>query len=180
MPANRQQRASVIRFTILLCGYRQGRRKYKTLKGGYRDSLVYGITITKNGNVILDTVSLNKLVKNIDYLLKRRGNEIGQAFGGSDPAVIRKNFESMFEKYLDNHAKGIVNGTILKVDITKQKDFINSAFGPVSKSQIADNPTLSNLGERRANTLGTYRSRRLDRIGTLNPTGNTRFIDYDR
>jgi hypothetical protein len=160
----------------------KGGRKYKTLKGGYRDSLVYGITITKDGNVILDTVSLDKLQKNIDYLLKRRGNEIGQAFGGSDPAVIRKNFESMFEKYLDNHAKGIVNGDDNPVSgITdRQRDFLNAAFGPVSKSQIADNPTLSNLGERRANTLGTYRSRRLDRIGTLNPTGNTRNIVIDR
>ena len=160
----------------------KGGRKYKTLKGGYRDSLVYGITITKDGNVILDTVSLDKLQKNIDYLLKRRGNEIGQAFGGSDPAVIRKNFESMFEKYLDNHAKGIINGdSNPESGITdKQRDFLNAAFGPVSKSQIADNPTLSNLGERRANTLGTYRSRRLDRIGTLNPTGNTRNIVIDR
>ena len=158
----------------------KGGRKYKTLKGGYRDSLVYGITITKDGNVILDTVSLDKLQKNIDYLLKRRGNEIGQAFGGSDPAVIRKNFESMFEKYLDNHAKGIVNGTPESGITEGQKNFLNAAFGPVSKSQIADNPTLSNLGERRANTLGTYRSRRLDRIGTLNPTGNTRNIVIDR
>ena len=160
----------------------KGSRKYKTLKGGYRDSLVYGITITKDGNVILDTVSLDKLQKNIDFLLKRRGNEIAQAFGGSDPAVVRKNFESMFEKYLDNHAKGIVNGdSNPESGITdKQRDFLNAAFGPVSKSQIADNPTLSNLGERRANTLGTYRSRRLDRIGTLNPTGNTRNIVIDR
>ena len=158
----------------------KGGRKYKTLKGGYRDSLVYGITITKDGNVILDTVSLDKLQKNIDYLLKRRGNEIAQAFGGSDSAKVRKNFESMFEKYLDNHAKGIVNGTPESGITEGQKNFLNAAFGPVSKSQIADNPTLSNLGERRANTLGTYRSRRLDRIGTLNPTGNTRNIVIDR
>ena len=160
----------------------KGGRKYKSLKGGYRDSLVYGITITKDGNVILDTVSLDKLQKNIDFLLKRRGNEVGQAFGGSDPAVIRKNFESMFEKYLDNHAKGILNGDQNpQSGITdKQRDLLNAAFGPVSKAQIADNPTLSNLGERKANTLGTYRSRRLDRIGTMNPTGNTRNVVIDR
>ncbi len=160
----------------------KGGRKYKSLKGGYRDSLVYGITITKDGNVILDTVSLDKLQKNIDFLLKRRGNEVGQAFGGSDPAIIRKNFESMFEKYLDNHAKGILNGDQNpQSGITdKQRDLLNAAFGPVSKAQIADNPTLSNLGERKANTLGTYRSRRLDRIGTMNPTGNTRNVVIDR
>jgi len=160
----------------------KGGRKYKSLKGGYRDSLVYGITITKDGNVILDTVSLDKLQKNIDFLLKRRGNEVGQAFGGSDPAVIRKNFESMFEKYLDNHAKGILNGDQNpQSGITdKQRNLLNAAFGPVSKAQIADNPTLSNLGERKANTLGTYRSRRLDRIGTMNPTGNTRNVVIDR
>ena len=160
----------------------KGGRKYKTLKGGYRDSLVYGVTITKDGNVIFDTVSLDKLQKNVDYLLKRRGKEIAQAFGGSDDATVRQNFESMFEKYLDNHAKGIINGdSNPESGITdKQRDFLNAAFGPVSKSQIADNPTLSNLGERRANTLATYRSRRLDRIGTIQPTGNTRNVVIDR
>ena len=160
----------------------KGGRKYKTLKGGYRDSLVYGVTITKDGNVIFDTVSLDKLQKNVDYLLKRRGKEIAQAFGGSDDATVRQNFESMFEKYLDNHAKGIINGdSNPESGITdKQRDFLNAAFGPVSKSQIADNPTLSNLGERRANTLSTYRSRRLDRIGTIQPTGNTRNVVIDR
>ena len=160
----------------------KGGRKYKTLKGGFRDSLIYGITITKDGNVILDTVSIDKMQKNVEYLLKRRGNEIAQAFGGSDDATVRKNFESMFDKYLDNHAKGIINGdSNPESGITdKQRDFLNAAFGPVSKSQIADNPTLSNLGERRANTLATYRSRRLDRIGTLNPTGNTRNVVIDR
>jgi hypothetical protein len=160
----------------------KGGRKYKTLKGGYRDSLVYGVTITKDGNVIFDTVSLDKLQKNVDYLLKRRGKEIAQAFGGSDDATVRQNFESMFEKYLDNHAKGIINGdSNPESGITdKQRDFLNAAFGPVSKSQIADNPALSNLGERRANTLATYRSRRLDRIGTIQPTGNTRNVVIDR
>ena len=160
----------------------KGGRKYKTLKGGYRDSLVYGVTITKDGNVIFDTVSLDKLQKNVDYLLKRRGKEIAQAFGGSDDAKVRQNFESMFEKYLDNHAKGIINGdSNPESGITdKQRDFLNAAFGPVSKSQIADNPILSNLGERRANTLSTYRSRRLDRIGTIQPTGNTRNVVIDR
>ena len=160
----------------------KGGRKYKTLKGGYRDSLVYGVTITKDGNVIFDTVSLDKLQKNVDYLLKRRGKEIAQAFGGSDDATVRQNFESMFEKYLDNHAKGIINGdSNPESGVTdKQRDFLNAAFGPVSKSQIADNPTLSNLGERRANTLATYRSRRLDRIGTIQPTGNTRNVVIDR
>jgi hypothetical protein len=160
----------------------KGGRKYKTLKGGFRDSLVYGITITKDGNVILDTVSIDKMQKNVEYLLKRRGGDIAQAFGGSDDATVRKNFESMFDKYLDNHAKGIINGdSNPKSGITdKQRDFLNAAFGPVSKSQIADNPTLGNLGERRANLLSSYRSRRLDRIGTLNPTGNTRNVVIDR
>ena len=150
----------------------KGGRKYKTLKGGFRDSLIYGITITKDGNVILDTVSIDKMQKNVEYLLKRRGNEIAQAFGGSDDATVRKNFESMFDKYLDNHAKGIINGdNNPESGITdKQRDFLNSAFGPVSKSQIEDNPTLRNLGPKRANSLSTYRSRRLDRIGTLNST----------
>ncbi len=160
----------------------KGGRKYKTLKGGFRDSLVYGITITKDGNVILDTVSIDKMQKNVEYLLKRRGGDIAQAFGGSDDATVRKNFESMFDKYLDNHAKGIINGdSNPESGITdKQRDFLNATFGPVSKSQIADNPTLSNLGERRANTLATYRSRRLDRIGTIQPTGNTRNVVIDR
>ncbi len=160
----------------------KGGRKYKTLKGGFRDSLIYGITITKDGNVILDTVSIDKMQKNVEYLLKRRGNEIAQAFGGSDDATVRKNFESMFDKYLDNHAKGIINGdNNPESGITdKQRDFLNSAFGPVSKSQIEDNPTLRNLGPKRANSLSTYRSRRLDRIGTLNPTGNTRNVVIDR
>jgi hypothetical protein len=83
---------------------------------------------------------------------------------------------------LDNHAKGIINGdSNPESGVTdKQRDFLNAAFGPVSKSQIADNPTLSNLGERRANTLSTYRSRRLDRIGTIQPTGNTRNVVIDR
>lgn len=158
----------------------RGGRKYKTLKGGYRDSLVYGITITKDGNVILDTVSLDKLQKNIDYLLKRRGAEIAQAFGGSDEGIVRQNFESKFEQYLENHTKGIVNGTPESGISQKQRDFLNAAFGPVSKDQILENPTLGDLGERRAQTMATYRSRRLDRVGTINPTGNTRNILIDR
>jgi len=146
-----------------------GRKVYGQIKGGDRTSLPFGIEITKDGNINIQTISMDAFIKNLEWFAKSKGysQKMAQAFGGNNPAERVTVAEKLLPKYLQNHLNKIENGTKNPASgITDgQRDLINAAIGRMNADQVKANPVLEGLGDRRSQRQQSYRSRRLDRIG---------------
>ena len=139
-----------------------------------------GFEITQKNNIILRTVSVNQLVKNVDQLARQQQAELTRLYG-ADIAQAKVKLLQDLDKYHRNHADGQPGRTGLDADqnIAKAKaDFINSAFGSGSKAEAGSNPWRASLGKK--NPRDVYRSRRIERIGKMDQLSGTRFIDYDK
>ena len=144
-----------------------GRKVYGQIKGGDRKSLPFGIEITKDGNINIQTISVDAFKKNLEWFAKSKGYEkkMSEAFGGMNAWENAQNAYKLLPTYLQNHMKGIINGTPESGITPLQRDLINAAIGRVNADQVKANPILEGLGDRRSQRQQSIRSRRLDRIG---------------
>ena len=152
-----------------------GRKVYGQIKGGDRPSLPFGIEITKDGNVIVQTISLDAIQKNLEWFAKSKGSggygqKMFDAFGGNNVNEIVRNALGKLPQYLENHRKGktdpaFENGKPASGISEGQRDLLNAAIGKINAEQVKRNPILEGLGDRRSSRQQSYRSRRLDRIG---------------
>jgi len=158
----------------------QGGGRYVNAKVENHIEVPYGFEITQKNNIILRTVSVNQLVKNIDQLARQQQGELTRLYG-ADIAQAKIKLLQDLDQYHRNHADGLPGKTGLDAnqDIAKYKaDFINSAFGTGTKDQAGSNPWRQSLGKK--NPRDVYRSRRIERIGRMEQLSGTRFIDYDK
>jgi len=158
----------------------QGGGRYVNAKVENHIEVPYGFEITQKNNIILRTVSVNQLVKNIDQLARLQQGELTRLYG-ADIAQAKVKLLQDLDQYHRNHADGLPGKTGLDAnqDIAKSKaDFINSAFGTGTKDQADSNPWRQSLGKK--NPRDVYRSRRIERIGKMEQLSGTRFIDYDK
>lgn len=155
----------------------RGGRKYKSLKGGYRSALIWGIKVSKADNVYMQTLSLTAIEKNLSRMLKTKkySKDLYDAFDGDSQIELRKSIREKFAQYLDNHHKGRSNDDGNNGITTKQKDILNALLGENVKAQSEANPYLKGLGFTPERSI---KSRRLDRIGSLEVTGKGGFVDY--
>ena len=149
-------------------------RRYKTIRGAMRDALVYGITVTKDANIIIDTIDRHQLEKNVDHLLKSksRADKAMREFNIGDAGELKKKILSDLIDYTTEHHKNIVTGSDESKFTKGQSNILNSAFGALRKSQIDLNPVLEGLGDAKSQRMASARSRRLDRIANMNPFGD--------
>jgi hypothetical protein len=158
----------------------QGGGKYVNAKVENHIEVPYGFEITQKNNIILRTVSVNQLVKNVDQLARQQQAELTRLYG-ADIAQAKIKLLQDLDRYHRNHADGQPGRTGLDADqnIAKAKaDFINSAFGSGTKAEASSNPWRQSLGKK--NPRDVYRSRRIERIGKMDQLSGTRFIDYDK
>jgi len=144
-----------------------GRKVYGQIKGGDRSSLPFGIEITKDGNINIQTISMDAFIKNLEWFAKSKGysQKMAQAFGGMNSFENTQAALKLLPKYLQNHLNKIENGTPESGITVAQRDLINGAIGRMNADQVKANPVLEGLGDRRSQRQQSYRSRRLDRIG---------------
>ncbi|MDC0157311.1 hypothetical protein OAK38_06095 [Verrucomicrobia bacterium] len=153
-----------------------GRKVYGQIKGGDRPSLPFGVELTKDGNVVIQTISIDAFSKNLEWFAKSKGwgKKMLEEFGTRDPDgnlvdtnnfVLAQRAMDLLPKYLDNHTNNIKNGSPESGVTPGQRDLINAAIGKVNAEQVAKNPILEGLGDRRSSRQQSIRSRRLDRIG---------------
>ena len=60
---------------------KQGGAKYLTAKGAWKTDVPIGISLTKDGNVIIRVMSVDKFHKNLNYLFSRRKREVERLWG---------------------------------------------------------------------------------------------------
>jgi hypothetical protein len=144
-----------------------GRKVYGQIKGGDRKSLPFGIEITKDGNINIQTISLEAFRKNLDWFAKSKGYEqkMAEAFQGMNAYENVQNAMKLLPTYLQNHMKGVINGSKGSGITPLQRDLINASIGRINADQVKANPVLEGLGDRRSQRQQSIRSRRLDRIG---------------
>jgi hypothetical protein len=144
-----------------------GRKVYGQIKGGDRKSLPFGIEITKDGNINIQTISMDALKKNLEWFARSKGYEqkMAEAFQGMNAYENVKNAMKLLPTYLQNHMKGVINGSDGSGITPLQRDLINASIGRINADQVKANPILEGLGDRRSQRQQSYRSRRLDRIG---------------
>lgn len=141
-----------------------GKKRYKPLDPTFRKEVPYMVEITQNGNVIIKTLSITKLAENV---LKQSKSPTGKRLYNGDTAAIHQDVQT----YLKNHQQGIDNAEALG---KPKRDFINTLFGMMNKSQADANPAFANIPNPERNAV--IRSRRLDRINETNPlTGSGKY-----
>ena len=154
----------------------RGNKKYKSLRGGYRTALVYGIRLTKAGNVTLETLSVTGIENNINKALKskKRLDLFKSEFGGNTISQVKESFYKDLKLYLQNHKLGIENGKPGSGISEIKRDFINAIMGENTPRQRETNSMLANLPKLES----TIRSRRIDRLGSIEQTGRGGHVDY--
>jgi hypothetical protein len=139
--------------------------KYKGLAGDWRTETPYAIFVSKAGNVLLRTMSREKLMANAQALVQS-----GKA------ALWNNNLGDLVtdvDKYLANHAAGKPGAEGLSIE---KRDQINALFGINSKTNAAANP----LTESTSRAPVVIRSRRLDRLNRMTPVDEKMPVNYDR
>lgn len=128
--------------------------KYRSLAGDWRTETPYAIFISKAGNVLLRTMSREKLMANAqDLIAKGRG----KLWNDSLPALVAD-----IDTYLANHAAGKPGADGIG---TEKRDAINALFGINTAVNQRSNPLL----ETSPKAPVVIRSRRLDRANRLTP-----------
>ena len=152
---------------------KHGGKYYRSLRGGYRNMLIYGMEVSKDGNIYFRTISLDKIDENINFFLKREENtkQLLDTFGGNSIGELRQIINNKFDVYYSNQAKGIENGTKGSGITEGEKNYLNAFLGDTGSGNVDANPILSALGKKKAESMSAIRSRRLDRIGTINFPG---------
>lgn len=128
--------------------------RYKGLAGDWRTETPYGIFVSKAGNVLLRTVSREKLMANAQALVQ--GGK-ASLWNNNLPELVRD-----IDVYLANHAAGKPGSETIG---TAKRDQINALFGINTKTNAAANPLL----ESSPRVPVVIRSRRLDRINRMTP-----------
>lgn len=167
-------------FVIFYYPAMKGNKKlYKTLRGGYRPSIFYGIQITKDNNVIIQTLSMDTIEKNISKVFKNKklSQNLQSVFGGTTISETRGKIKDAMTLYHKNHHQKIENGKQGSNISMNQKDWINAFLGNMSEEQVNNNPILQKLGKRMEPST---KSRRLDRIGSIDGPNGSTWVDYHR
>lgn len=154
-------------------------RKYKTVKGEMRDTLVYGITVTKDKNIIVDTFSQEQITKNVQHLLSTKGRleNAKNAFGIDNPVELAKRIQNDLIEFTKEHKNNVLTGGKDSKFTPEQKQILNASFGALNKRQIELNPLLAGLGEKKSQRMAVTRSRRLDRIASMDEFGEGMHTD---
>lgn len=146
---------------------KRGGKVYRTRPITERTETPMSIRITKDGNIVINTISQEKLTRNLVNAIKGGKAELW----GND---FQKAWADV-QTYLGNHAEGRPGDFGLGV---QKKDFINSLFGQFTKEQREFNPFLQDISERQARNNGIVQSRRLDRTNKMFVLSTTFKPDY--
>jgi hypothetical protein len=142
-----------------------GRKHYASLAGDWRTETPYALFISKAGNVLMRTMSREKLTANAQELVAK--GRAG-AWNNSLPALMQD-----VDRYLANHAAGKPGSDGIGVE---KRDQINALFGIGTKANMAANPLL----ESSPRSPIVIRSRRIDRINRMTPVEEFFPTNYDK
>lgn len=136
-----------------------GGKAYKTLAGRWRRDGAYGFKVTKDGNVLVDSVSWEQLGENARRAAKTKEAKALYADAG---VPIEAAITADLKTYLDNAVTGKPGSTGLGIP---KRDFLNNMFGIRMKSNEDANPyfALTNAPKIVITSL------RLDRINRAAP-----------
>lgn len=131
-----------------------GGRKYESLRGDPRTEAPYSIFISKAGNVVIRTMSREKLMANVQTMIDRK---LAAPWSNDRGAIVRD-----IDRYLANHVAGRPGSDGIGEE---KKRLINYLFGIKTKANAQANPAKETLPL----ASPILRSRRLDRINNLSP-----------
>ena len=156
-----------------------GRKVYGQIKGGDRLSIPFGMEVTKDGNILINTISVDQFRNNLKYFAtsNKFKQKMAQAFNASNETEAISSAFRMLPVYLRNQRNNLPNDGTNGVTIA-QRDFINAALGAVNTEQVIKNPILEAMGKNKRNRSVAIRSRRLDRIGQATQSPRS-FGQYD-
>jgi hypothetical protein len=148
---------------------KRGGKLYRTRPITERTETPMALRITADGNVVVLTISQEKLMRNAVEAVKTGKAKLWH----NDFAALWSDVQT----YLGNHASGKPGDTGIG---TEKRDFINSLFGQFTASQRELNPLLQDMSENRARKAGIVQSRRIDRINRLHVLSTTFRPDYSK
>ena len=145
---------------------KNGKTVYAPQAATIRDIVPVGLTITKDGNLLIGLMSVTKLTENIQ---KRAGSKRGKRLYGGNTDLILQDVRSM----MDYHKRGEDSIGHFRdkygaVEADERKKFINTMFGLLNKSEQAVlNPLLLEDGVTSKDNV--YRTYRVDRVSKAVP-----------
>ncbi len=142
-----------------------GGKKYQSLSGDWRTETPYAIFVSKAGNVLLRTMSREKLMANVQELVAKKRAGL---WDNNVAAVVTD-----VDRYLANHAAGRPGSDGIG---NEKRDQINALFGIGTKTNRSANPLI----ESSPKAPVVIRSRRLDRTNRLSPVEEYFPTSYDK
>lgn len=132
--------------------------KYQSLRGHWREEVPYSWYISQADNILFRTVSLDKVVRNLERLWDREPTR-AQSLWASKPSMMQDAV-----RYLRNLSNGDPGETNLT---TAKRDFINLALGLNVGDRARINPLYDETTVQRLESFIT--SRRIDRTSRIVP-----------
>lgn len=145
---------------------KNGKKVYATQAAALRDTVPVGLTITKDGNLLIGLMSVTKLNENIT---KRAQDKRGKRLYSGNTDAILTDVRAM----MDYHKKGEdsighFNAKYGAVEADERKKFINTMFGLLNKhEQAVKNPLL--LADNVKSGDNVFRTYRVDRVSKAVP-----------
>jgi hypothetical protein len=145
---------------------KNGKVVYATQAATIRDIVPVGLSITKDGNLLIGLMSVTKLHENIT---KRAGSKRGKRLYGGNTDQILTDVRAM----MDYHKQGVDSLEFFAkkygaVEANERKLFINTMFGLLNKTEQAVlNPLLLEDGVKSQDNV--FRTYRVDRVSKAVP-----------
>ncbi len=134
-------------------------KAYKSVAGRFRRDGIVGFQITKDGNVVVNSVSWEQLHENAKKAAKQKSTRAAYAAAGQD---IASAIVADVKTYLDNVISGLPGNTEIG---DARRDVINNLFGFRMASNIDANQLFSETNPPKV----ILTSLRLDRMNRVSP-----------
>lgn len=138
---------------------KNGKLRYASLPVSYRDMSPYAVSISKAGQIVFKTLSLDQVDANVRTRANYKSGK--RLYQGDIPEIFRDT-----EAYLDLHKTGTPTLPYFENKYPgrgeQYQQFINSIFGLITEKQRSMNPIFDS--DQIPKNQGVIRSRRLDRI----------------
>jgi len=147
----------------------RGSRLYKQRAVTNRVETPISILISKTGGVLINTLSQEKVLRNLEFF-SRKG--MLEAWGGDVRAA-----RADLLKYIDNTVAGREGAEGLGLE---KRDALNALFGQLTNVQKERNPVLQGMSDTQGRKIGVVQSRRIDRVNQMKVLDSAFRADYGR
>ena len=154
---------------------RGGKVRYASLEATLRETVPVGMSVTKNGNILVHLMSVDQLHKNVTA---RAASKRGQELYNGNTEVIKQDIAAMMDLHATNTKTDKYYQDKYGAKWQEHQQFINTIFGQMTKEQRNINPMFEADKIKDGNVYRTYRLDRISKATKMDGTPMPFGYDY--